>query len=225
MKSSSPAFEEEITPLGQMWEERWDSILEIYKGLQKPKNDAQEQLLDILEDKLRVRWMKRLVSSPSMVSMEEGGPLVQILTKRRTSWKDAFFERLKLELKFGVVFLFLFVAMTFLPLWILSSVIEIRYTPLAYFLFITAFAAIYLVSSYSYKSGGDILLSYAVPLVASIYWLVSSNGPIFKTVFLLWIIAFLYHTLMYPLAWIIMHKIKLFDPFECDYCLTLRGLR
>jgi hypothetical protein len=218
-KSSPEDFSAE-----KMWVEEWnDFVRQNMEGLRNPQNDIQAKLREILEDKLRVRWMKKLENMTFMGSAETEDPPVRILTYRLTSWRDLFFPRLMLELKFGVVFLFLYLVPTFLLLSLVSLIAEVRYTPLIYFLFIPAVGAMYGGSSCGYT-----LLRYAVPLIGTICWLVSSNGPAFKTILLLWVLTILYSSCIHLLTFIVMdilRQINIFNAFERDYLLILRCLK
>jgi hypothetical protein len=148
---------------------------------------------------------------------------IAISTLRVTSWKDAFFYRLNLDLRFGVFFLLLYAATTLFPLWLLSLVFEIPYRALASLLLIPAVMTVYFtVDPLGFNSCGQMILYYLLPVGASFYWLFSSTGPTFKTVVLLWIFTTLYRSYMNRLASFLVFKVKMFDAFEREYLLMWR---
>jgi hypothetical protein len=212
--------------LEKIWQEQWKLFLEDMKGLQNPKTDIQVQLLDNIEAKLRMKWIKGMEAKLPIVYSIEKAPLsepAQSVQHTIQSGKSLIFERLKLELKFGALFLFVYAALTFMPMSLLSLVFETRYMPLAGLLLIPAVTTMYFTIPFDHESTDKLLLNYTVPLVAGIYWLISSNGPTLGTVLLLWVFTTLYYNFMHRFFWRIIEKTKIFDPFEHFYMLAIRG--
>jgi hypothetical protein len=180
-------------------------------------------LRDILEDKLRVQWMKKINDALSIGSKKTEDLPITIPALRVTSWRDSFFYRLELDLKFGVLSLLLYAATTLFPLWLLSLVFEIPYRALAYLLLIPAVMTVYFaVDPLGFSSCGQMILYYLLPVGGSFYWLFSSTGPTFKTVVLLWIFTTLYRSYMNRLALLLVFKVKMFDAFEREYLMMWR---
>ncbi|MDR3230250.1 MAG: hypothetical protein LBT65_02325 [Synergistaceae bacterium] len=219
--------EEEYFTLGDLWQARWKVILEAMPDLRNSRNDVQDKLLDVLYDKMRVRWLKRMEAEVSLKSMETEGRSVRILIRKGSSGDDMLFHRLKLEPMFCAFFLLSFSVLTFPPLSLLSFFFDVRYMPLALLLLMEAATVMYFLAPPKHRSCGQMLLGCVIPVVSLICRLVSSSGPEWSTVLCLGAFTVVYHAFIHRLTLSIIRILKHvapLDPFECDYISALRCL-
>jgi hypothetical protein len=212
------------------WEAEWEEIqrdMELY-----PQNNVQKLLLDVLEGKLYSRWLpvhNDRMEAEDALGDAQGVEYVVIKDELPEEVKacqnELFIYRSRLESKFGIIFLMTFSLLTFLPLFLLSFIWSVQYQPLVYLLFIPAMTITYFAPPFERRLEHH-LRCYAVPVIVTVHWLVSSSGMPFKTVAYLWLFTTCYYILLRVATWKIIDKVKkYFDPLGYAYLLTIRNLK
>jgi hypothetical protein len=212
------------------WEAEWKQIrqdMELF-----PQNDIQKALLDILEGRIYLRWIVGCRMWHDEPPEKDQDTLQYTATRGdqppvlKTMKEAVFAYWLKLECKFGIIFLKVFAVLTIPLLLLLCLIMGVQFQPLIYLLLIAAAIVMYFTPPIL-RSRLDCIKCHVVPMIATIYRFINSGSMSLITLLCLWIFTAFYYFALNPVVWAAVARAKekgSLDSFEFAYLLAAKNL-